>query len=178
MILVRIFLMFFFFGCVNDPNLVVEFVIDEHQSVEEILDAELLHTEEGRLRVKIIAEKIERFTKKEPSIIFSENLAIYFYDHFEKIQSTLYSQDAEIDKEKNIMLVYNDVELISCDNKSLETEELIWDQTNNKIYTDKNVKIITGEDTIYGEGFISNPDFTRYEILNIKGTFNFKDTIN
>jgi hypothetical protein len=51
---------------------------------------------------------------------------------------------------------------------------LIWDEKNNKIFTDKKVKITTGKEVIEGEGFVSNPDFTEYSISKIHGTFNFE----
>ena len=58
--------------------------------------------------------------------------------------------------------------------KKLESEELIWDEKNNKIYTDKKVKITTLKEVIEGEGFVSNPDFSEYSISKIHGTFNFE----
>jgi hypothetical protein len=51
---------------------------------------------------------------------------------------------------------------------------LIWDEKNNKIFTDKKVKITTEKEVIEGEGFVSNPDFTEYSISKIHGTFNFE----
>ena len=56
----------------------------------------------------------------------------------------------------------------------MESEELIWDEKNNKIYTYKKVKITTGKEVIEGEGFVSNPDFTQYSISKIHGSFNFE----
>ena len=64
--------------------------------------------------------------------------------------------------------------LISSEGKKLETEELIWDEKSNKIYTDKKVIITTDKEMIEGEGFQSSPDFLQYSISNIQGTFNFE----
>jgi LPS export ABC transporter protein LptC len=76
------------------------------------------------------------------------------------------------------MLAQNNVELVSRDGKRIETEELVWDEKNNKIYTDKKVNITTGKEVIYGEGFTSNADFTEYSITKIHGTFDFKSETN
>ena len=165
-------------ACANDPKLVQEFVSDKEQAIEQIKGAELLHTENGKIKVKIIAGKIERFQNLQPQLIFSENLEIYFYNDSSQLQSTLKANDGSIDEEKKIMVAQNNVELISSDNKKLETEELVWDEKNNKIYTDKKVKIITNKEVVYGEGFTSNPDFTEYSIIKIHGTFDFKSEIN
>ena len=64
--------------------------------------------------------------------------------------------------------------VLSSEEKRLETEELIWDEKRNKIYTDKKVIIITSKEVIEGKGFESNPDFSKYSISKIQGTFNFK----
>lgn len=175
--------LFFFFSvvliaCTNDPKLVQEFVSDKEQAIEQIKGAELLHTENGKIKVRIVAGKIERFQNKQPQLVFTESLEVYFYNDSSQLQSTLKADGASIDEETKIMLAQNNVELISSDNKKLETEELIWDEQQNKIYTDKKVKITTGKEVIYGEGFTSNPDFTAYSITKIHGTFDFEAETN
>ena len=71
------------------------------------------------------------------------------------------------------MIASNNVILESSDDKKLETEELVWDEVSNKIYADKKVKITTGKEVIFGEGFTSNPDFSEYSIIKIHGSLTF-----
>ena len=172
----RLFLFFLIVltSCTNDPKLVQEFVNDKIQAIEKIKGAELLHTENGKVKVKIIAGEIERFLDVQPALVFSNHLEVYFYNDSSRLQSTLLADDASMDEEKKIMLAQNNVILISSEDKKLETDELIWDERKNKIYTDKKVKITTGKEIVYGEGFTSNPDFTEYSITKIHGTFDFE----
>jgi LPS export ABC transporter protein LptC len=171
----RLFLFFLvvLVSCTNDPKLVQEFVSDKQQPIEQIKGAELLHTENGKVKVRVVASRIERFQDIEPSLIFSDHLEVYFYNDSSQLQSTLMADYASIDERKKIMLAQNNVILISSDDKKLETDELIWDENKNKIYTDKKVKITTGKEVIYGEGFTSTPDFKKYSITKINGTFDF-----
>ena len=171
----RLFLFFLvvLISCTNDPKLVQEFVSDKQQPIEQIKGAELLHTENGKVKVRIVASIIERFQDIQPALIFSDHLEVYFYNDSSLLQSTLISDYASIDEEEKIMLAQNNVILISSDDKKLETDELIWDENKNKIYTDKKVKITTGKEVIYGEGFTSTPDFKEYSITKINGTFDF-----
>ena len=171
----RLFLFFLvvLISCTNDPKLVQEFVSDIQQPNEQIKGAELLHTENGKLKVRVLAISIERFQDIQPSLIFSDHLEVYFYNDSSQLQSTLMADYASIDEDKKIMIAQNNVTLISSEDKKLETDELIWDETKNKIYTDKKVKITTGKDVIYGEGFTSTPDFKQYSITKIHGTFDF-----
>ena len=149
------------------------FVSNKQQPIEQIKGAELLHTENGKVKVKLVARCIERFQDIQPALIFSDHLEVYFYNDSSQLQSTLTADYASIDEESKIMLAQNNVVLISSDDKKLETDELIWDEKKNKIYTDKKVKITTGKEIVYGEGFTSNPDFKEYSITKIHGTFDF-----
>jgi len=171
----RLFLFFLvvLFSCTNDPKLVQEFVSDKQQPIEQIKGAELLHTENGKVKVRLVSSRIERFQEIQPALIFPDHLEVYFYNDSSQLQSTLMADYASIDEEKKIMLAQNNVILISSDDKKLETDELIWDEKKNKIYTDKKVKITTGKEVIYGEGFTSTPDFKQYSITKIHGTFDF-----
>ena len=171
----RLFILFLvaLISCTNDPDLVQEFVSDKQQPIEKIKGAELLHTENGKVKVKVVASIIERFQDIQPSLIFPDHLEVYFYNDSSQLQSTLIANYASIDEEKKVMCAQNNVLLISSDDKKLETDELIWDEKKNKIYTDKKVKITTGKEVVYGEGFTSTPDFKQYSITKIHGTFDF-----
>ena len=176
----RLFLFFLvvLISCTNDPKLVQEFVSDKQQPIEQIKGAELLHTENGKVKVRVVAVSIERFQDIQPSLIFSDHLEVYFYNDSSKLQSTLIADYASIDEDMKIMIAQNNVILISSDDKKIETDELIWDENKNKIYTDKKVKITTGKEIIYGEGFNSTPDFKQYSIAKIHGTFDYASQTN
>ena len=158
-------------ACTNDPKLVQNFVSDKEQPIEEIKEAKLLHTENGKIKVYIKANKIERFQHQKPELLLKK-MKVFFYNASSDLQSILKANNASIDEDQKIMLAQNNVVLISKDDKKLETEELIWDEKKNKIYTDKKVKITTNKEVVYGEGFISTPDFSEYSIAKIHGTLN------
>ena len=171
------FLFFFsvvLIACTNDPNLVQEFVSNKEQAIEQIKGAELLHTENGKIKVRIIAGIIERFQNMQPQLVFSNGLEVIFYNDSGGVESVLKAQSAEVNEINNVMTALDNVILTSSSGKKLETEELIWDEKKNKIYTDKKVIITTGKEVIEGEGFESNPDFSEYLISKIHGTFNFE----
>ena len=127
-------------ACTNDPKLVQNFVSDKEQAIEQIKEAELLHTENGKIRVRIVANKIERFQNQQPGLIFSEDMEVYFYNDSSELQSTLMANDASIDEDTKIMLAKNNVILTGSDDKKLETEELVWDEKQEKIYTNKDIQ--------------------------------------
>ncbi|MEO9872745.1 LPS export ABC transporter periplasmic protein LptC [Ekhidna sp.] len=60
----------------------------------------------------------------------------------------------------------------------LNTEELFWNQIEEKFYTDKFVTINSEDEVHTGEGMESNQDFTEYRILKPSGTFTLEDDPN
>ena len=70
------------------------------------------------------------------------------------------------------------VELTNQKEEKLNTEQLIWDEKTNLIYTEKLVKITSKNEVIFGEGFESTPNFSTYKITNVRGSININDTIN
>lgn len=60
----------------------------------------------------------------------------------------------------------------------LNTEELFWNQSEERFYTDKFVTINSEDEVHTGEGMESNQDFTEYRILKPNGTFTLEDDPN
>ena len=168
----RVLFILFIIGCTNNPNIVRDFVVDQEFPIEEIKEVELLHTENGQIKAKIIANTIKRFTDKQPQLIFSDNLVVTFYTDSSVIQSILKAENAFVYEQKKIMIASDSV-VLEGNNNRLETEELIWDEKSNMIYTNKEIRITTDKEVVFGKGFKSNTDFSEYTISKIHGTFNF-----
>ena len=168
----------FFQSCSNDPEVVKTFINIKELPLETIKEAELLYTEEGNLKVKILAEKIERYADPESYVYFSEGIVVYFFNDSSKVTSKLTAQEAYIDEEKEKMIAKINVELINTSGEKLSTEELIWDDKSQLIYTEEPVQISNRKEVIFGEGFESRPDFTLYKIKNVRGTININDKLD
>lgn len=91
---------------------------------------------------------------------------------------TRYNVDAEIQADKAIY--YNELELwklngnvkaINLKGEQFITEELFWNQKSETVYSDSAITIIQKNQTIYGIGFHSNQNFTKYSIRQPKGSF-------
>ena len=168
----RVLFFIFLLSCSNDPKLVEEFITERELPLEETKEAVLVHTENGDIKVEVFANSIKRFKNQDKEVLL-EGVIVKFYNDSLAIQSILKADYASIDEKNKIMKATNNVLLKNSDKKQLESEELIWDENKNKIYTDMDVKITTGNEVIFGEGFKSNLDFTAYTILKINGTVNF-----
>ena len=66
------------FSCSNETNEVKKFIEKEKVSNESMDTVTISHTENGILKVKINANKLERFSKPESLVKISNGLEVFF----------------------------------------------------------------------------------------------------
>ena len=163
-----------FISCQNNTNDIQEFVEQEFP-VEIIEDAELIHTEFGKIKVKISAKKIERFINSNPRLVFTDSIVVIFFDRNSDTLSNLQANKALINETENLMHVSDNVILISSNGNKLETNHLSWDEKKEKIFTEENVIITTDKEVINAQGFVSDPDFIEYSLHKVNGVLSFNN---
>ena len=93
-----------------------------------------------------------------------------FFDESGKKESELLSDYAIIDEENDVMQAQKNVVVRNVNGDILESETLNWSQEKQEIFTDDFIKITTANEVIFGQGLVSNQNFTKYTIKKIKGT--------
>lgn len=133
------------------------------------------YTDSGFPRARLFAPLMERFANDEKNYTeMRKGITAYFFNKNRKVDSYLKAKYAiRYDREKR-MTARNDVVLVNNKFDTLNTEELNWDETTQRIYSDKAVRITTPDEIIIGEGFESNTEFDKYKIFKIKGTISLK----
>ena len=157
-----------FFSCQNNPSSVNELFQKNSFPIEVISKSKMIHTEEGKIKLEILSEKIERYSGEVSELKFSDGFNVNFYSKRGKIISNLSALNAIVDEKNNIMTASDSV-VLKNNEKKLETDVLIWDEKKDKIYTESDVIITTKNEIIYAQGFISNPNFSDYTLKNIRG---------
>ncbi|MGB0839243.1 MAG: LPS export ABC transporter periplasmic protein LptC [Chitinophagales bacterium] len=144
----------------------------QEENIERIKDVEIIYSEEGKVKVQLTAPSLLGYkNKKEPRTEFSEGLKVVFFDKdLQKTSSLVGNYGIRYEKEKKTTIRENVVWVSETNKQKLETEELNWNERTQKIYSEKFVKVTTETETIFGEGFEANQDFSRYKIKQIKGT--------
>ena len=172
-IYIFILLFFFLLSCSNDPRVVQDFISEELLPIERISGAHLIQTIDGKIKFEIFANVIKRFQQVQPELVFSDSIIINFYnDSLLDVDARLEADFAYVDNERRTMRASGNVVLEGNNNK-IESDELIWDEESNIIYTEEKVKITTKKEIIYGTGFFSDPNFSEYSISNIHGSVDF-----
>ena len=162
----------FLFSCSNDLETIKEISI-QNQSVfpvETIKDCEIIYSDSSKVRVLLSAAIMNRFNHEKKYVEIEDGLKVQFFDESGKKESELLSDYAIIDEENDVMQAQKNVVVRNVNGDVLESETLNWSQEKQEIYTDDFIKITTANEVIFGQGLVSNQNFTKYTIKKIKGT--------
>lgn len=160
------------FSCSNDLETIKEISI-QNQSVfpvETINDCEIIYSDSSKVRVLLSAAIMNRFNHEKKYVEIEDGLKVQFFDESGKKESELLSDYAIIDEENDVMQAQKNVVVRNVNGDVLESETLNWSQEKQEIFTDDFIKITTANEVIYGQGLVSNQNFTKYTIKKIKGT--------
>ena len=74
------------------------------------------------------------------------------------------------------MLFRSNVHIRSQRGDKFDTDLLFWDEKQERVYSDKFIRIEQEDKIITGYGFESNQQMTEYQIYNNTGIFTVEDT--
>ncbi|ARS37087.1 LPS export ABC transporter periplasmic protein LptC [Pontibacter actiniarum] len=137
-------------------------------------DVTTLYSDSARLMIKLQAPVQQEFEGGEG--VFPKGFYVEFYDDNGKLESTLRGNYGKQEPNKNMYTARGNVVVNNLKKQEkLETEELFWDRSKAKIFTDKFVRITTPEEVLTGTGLTANQDMSRYSIKKVTGKFNFNE---
>ncbi len=158
------------FSCENDIEKVKLVTTKTKAPSESATNIEILYSDSAKVKVKVTAKKMDHYITDDPYLEMPEGIKVEFYDDTLHVTSHLTANYAIKYEKKNIMEARNNVVVVNEKGDQLNTEHLIWDENTEKIHSPDFVKITTADEIIYGNGFESNQNFTKYKIFDIKGT--------
>jgi LPS export ABC transporter protein LptC len=139
-------------------------------SMEQLRDVEIIYSDSAILRVKIKGPKMIRYLKPDHTQEeFPNGILVQFYDLNGKMQSKLTAKYAIRQPLEKEVIARDSVVWESIEQERLETEELRWDETKKRVYTNKPVIISTEDKLIYGIGFEADQNFKRWRIKGNQG---------
>lgn len=157
-------------SCENDLDEINRLFSKDEIDVEIAKDVEILYSDSAVIRVKVIAPVMKRYTDKaDPREEFPSGLKVDFFDTNKNINSWLTAKKGIRYQQQGKIIVRDSVVWKSKTREELETSELIWDEKEEKVYTNKFVVVRRPGEILYGYGFESNQDFTHSKIRAIEG---------
>ncbi|OPZ28013.1 MAG: Lipopolysaccharide-assembly, LptC-related [Bacteroidetes bacterium ADurb.BinA174] len=129
-------------------------------------DVSTLISDSGRTRYKIVADVWEIYDKaKEPFWYFPEGFYLERYDAGFNIEATIVADTAWNYTAKKLWRLKGHVDVRNMQGHEFRSDELFWNQTTAKIYSDKYIEIKRGTLELKGYGFESNQLMTHYRIM-------------
>ncbi|MCH8927809.1 MAG: LPS export ABC transporter periplasmic protein LptC [Candidatus Marinimicrobia bacterium] len=154
---------------------------DNQREEEEITDSEtelmpdqeswntqIILTSSGRKIALVKAGHIIKFDKKNV-LIMDEGLTVDFFNDQDIHTSQLTADAGEVNERLNDLTATGNVVVVSDSGETLHTEKLLWSNRRQKIFSELDVMITTGTDTLYGVGFESDAALNSWTIKKPKG---------
>ena len=155
-------------GCQKSEAPELDFTLDPN--VERAEDIEILYSDSSQIKVKITGPTmLSHMDVQNPRQEFPDGLLVHFYDAYGRVTSTLSAKHGWRFQRLDRVTVSDSVVWKSLQNETIETEELIWDERAQRIYTKQFAKITRPEEIIYGYGFEADQDFNNAKINAVTG---------
>ena len=162
----------YLFSCEKAKNLVLQ---EYNGPLLEQVDITILHSDSAQTTLKIQAPYELDFESGDKE--FPKGIYVEFYDKGSgNITSTLkankgyYYDDRKLYKGEGNVIVRN-----LKKKEQLNSEELFWNLKEEKIFTEKFVRIETEDEILLGEGLEASQDFENYTIKNPTGIISIDD---
>lgn len=172
-----------FTACSNEVEEINQLLAEDLQTnVERGKNIRIFYSDSASVKVIINAPVLERYNAYNDSKdVFPKGILIEFLNEQKVVNSWLKADNAVREARTSKVTAKGNVIFYNAKNEKLETPELIWDEKERIVYTEKIVRITQAEkgDTTYGFGFRANQDFSRIEIKKkVQGKMNVTDFVS
>lgn len=159
------------FSCKNDVQEVNRIAQDAILPEMTGDDLVMIYSDSARMKYKVItAEYIKMTEGEEKYEEFPQGLHAVSYDSEGKEVGSIKCKYAKKLEETELWEARNEVVVVNAEGKMLETELLYWDVKKEFIYSDRYVKLTSGDQIIEGnKGFKSDQDMNNPVFYGITG---------
>lgn len=163
---------FFFISCKEE----VKSTVDLHYDADKVpsLNTDsvtMLISDSGLIRYKVIAKTWEIFDRaKDPHWFFPDGLYVEQFDTIFSTVATVKADTAWNFTSKKLWQLKGHVVIRNKLGETFKSEELFWDQRQQKVYSKKYVEVFRPDKmTLHGMGgFEANQQMTEYRFWNVK----------
>jgi len=139
---------------------------------------EILYSDSGKVKMQLNAEEIKQYGKTErPYIEFPKGIHVILFDDLLQPKSEILADYAKYFQEEKLWEAHGNVIAFNISTgEKLNTEELFWDESLQRIYSNSFSRIENKDGIFYGQkGFETNQKFTPIRLKSSKGSVNLKD---
>jgi len=162
-------------ACKNDPDEIRALTGRSNNQEDRAEDVTFIYSKDGKIKMRVSArEFVRNESAKPPYIDMNRDLKAEFYDDSGNVDNVLTADSCRYYEAQGNVLVWDSVQIVSKKGQRLNTSELVWNQSIQKFFTEKPVRITTPTEVLYGDGMEANSDFSWYQITKPTGTVEVK----
>lgn len=158
----------FFCSCENSEKEIQE-LSTKRIAVEEAKSIESYLSQGGKMRARLTAPIMNRYQTDSPYIEFPRSLHVDFFNDTLAVESQLNAKYGRYRETEQKVFLRDSVTVFNSRKDTLRSEELWWDQNQQKFYTDKPVEIHQPDKIIFGKGLEADQSFNWWIIKQVTG---------
>jgi LPS export ABC transporter protein LptC len=162
-------------SCGNDMSDIERFE-RENPPDQEVKDAHVWRSEEGKLQLELDAPTIVQFRQPDTRTDYPDGVELRLYNDERQLTTLIRAKKATSFDDKNILTASDNVVVIDYSNgDTVYLKDITWESDNDIIYSHKPVRAVNAGRVTYGDGFISDGDMTNLRITRQRGTIEIED---
>jgi LPS export ABC transporter protein LptC len=173
-----LFLLSLLAACDGDKKMIPE---DRRDSADqEVCGAHVRRSEYGKLQLELDSPLIQKFEKPIAKTIYKsangERVQLRLYDDDRSIKSSIEANYAISYDDRDIMEAHDSVVVIDYSNgDTIYLEDLIWNSSEDRIYSEHPVRAKNGNRITEGDGFVSDQRMENMQIIRQRGIIEFEE---
>lgn len=137
--------------------------------VDKSTGVEIIYSDSAHVKAKLITPELLNFKTEKPYIEMRKGVTVIFFDQNQQESSRVRSDYAiRRERESRVELKRN-VVVTTIKGETFKSDELIWDETKKRFFSNKLVSITSKDNVLHGTSFWANEDFSYYEIVQSTG---------
>jgi LPS export ABC transporter protein LptC len=157
-------------SCGKEPTLGKKKVPEYKGATVEFDSVRTIYSQSATVRVKLYG--VKQIVLQSGDVLYPKGIEVNMFNEQGLKTTNLRADSGRYDKAIRIYRAYGNVVVVNTEQQqTLYTDQLNWDQNKREIFTEKDIKIVTPQELLYGVGLISNDVFSKYKITKPTGVF-------
>jgi LPS export ABC transporter protein LptC len=137
--------------------------------VDKSTGVEIIYSDSAHVKAKLITPELLNFKTEKPYIEMRKGVTVIFFDLNQQESSRVRSDYAIRRERENRVELMRNVVVTNIKGETFKSDELIWDETQKRFFSNKLVSITSKDNVLHGTSFWANEDFSYYEIVQSTG---------
>ncbi len=129
----------------------------------------LIYSDSAIVKAKLITPELLHFKIAKPYYEMKKGVMVIFFDAKQNETNRIKADYAIQRENEKLIELKKNVVATTVKGETFKSDELIWDQTKKRFYSNKLVSITSKGNILYGTSFWANENFSYYEITQSTG---------